>query len=227
MKQDDVTVMCDAYRNGLVPLKAAALALGVYRRQKTRPTPLTVPDLIDWTGAKRSQAYEAVQMVNLFLSARPNVSASPEIPESRNPGFPDDPSGIPGQNPPPLSTPCIEGLREALSPARARDPDPNPPSADPEKAAVVEWAARVAPNLDYWTGNAVETWPAAWVRAVLERKAVGVKHTPSTALLTKILQDWTRAGECEYLAAPIPLRATGTAGRPNPADFLPDDWSKP
>jgi hypothetical protein len=109
---------CEAYRAGVVTLKAAALAIGIFRRQKGAI--LTPAEVMEWTGAKKSQAYDAAQAARLFLAAQPisdqsiNDSGIPGIPESRNPGnsdastipgIPEGNSGNPGKNRPPLINP--------------------------------------------------------------------------------------------------------------------------
>lgn len=112
-----------------------------------------------------------------------------------------------------LESACSSRTHAHASAHAREDPDPIGPSPEPERQAVVRFTAEVtAGALEVWAASACRIYPAAWVRALVERKAVG-GPLPRIGLLNAILQQWAQARHCEYLDAPS-LRATGTDPRP-------------
>jgi hypothetical protein len=116
------------------------------------------------------------------------------------------------------------------------DPDPNPddepfiPPVTPSPTAIIppgrdsaeaiaieQWANTLGTDRNFesygfWAREKCNYVPAAWIRALLERKVQGRSGTQRAAipLLGHILGEWMNAGECPYLKA-----------QPNPGPALP------
>lgn len=99
-----------------------------------------------------------------------------------------------------------------------------------EAIALEEWANRFGSDprgasYGFWAREQCELSPAAWVRAVLEAKVVGVARRPSVFVLTRIMADCRAEGSCEYHARSGGDRARRN-GRPRAADATSEDWQE-
>lgn len=245
MNQTDVQLLVDAHRREprQVTTVAVALAMLAYRRQigvALRPT-----DLARALGISDRMARKAVQKA-AALASDPEPHGTDErnltVPEpqtKRNLEVPAEPQGsgtsrYRGAEPHGTENGTSryrikeKNLREgvcAFSHAgEGSDPEPIPngPSPEPERREAVRFVADLtAGALEPWAAQACRVYPAAWVRALVERKAIG-GPVPRAQLLNSILQAWARSGSCEYLDAPTfaPLAPTGTTGpRPPSAPY--------
>lgn len=241
MKEDDVNEAAELHRRGVLNLRAAVWALAVFRRQGRKE--LTPAEVMERFGASRTNAYRVVAEMRFAIqethrqfpetgnsgrpspageSAPPTHQHVPEtgtgthqrFPVSRNPGFPETGTEIPGNR----DCSQYKGSRETESVcfthAGAREGEaPNGPSPEPERRAAVRFVGDLtAGALEGWASQACRVYPAPWVRALAERKCIGA--TPRAQLLNAILQSWAGSGSCEYLAAPATPARAGSDHRP-------------
>jgi hypothetical protein len=130
------------------------------------------------------------------------------------------------------SAPGIRDLREtgdhnpsdcaraaaAGSPAPSGELNPGPGIFSPEAEALARWAEPLGGNWSHWARCKCNSYPAWWMKALLQRKVEGVKPPPREAMLNAILQGWKVAG-CEYPDPDAPTPPASANGHPAaPAD---------
>lgn len=234
MKRDDIDIFSRLHRRNPHATTAfdVAVAMLLYRRQlpPEADAPEVRPrDIQDRLGITYDNARKALKRAADALDELGTTSMQPDDnhPDDNHPtgrsstgrsssGHPDDNHPVP---PHPPYKDKGEGLSVCSSRAGAcegggcEDADPTAPSPEPERRAVVRFVADLTGgNLEPWATQACKVYPAPWVKALVERKAIG-GPAPRAEYLNSILMRWARARSCEYLDAPsIPLRATGTAG---------------
>jgi hypothetical protein len=106
----------------------------------------------------------------------------------------------------------------AGSPAPSGELNPGPGIFSPEAEALARWAEPLGGNWSHWARCKCNSYPAWWMKALLQRKVEGVKPPPREAMLNAILQGWKVTG-CEYPDPDAPTPPASAYGRPAaPAD---------
>jgi hypothetical protein len=250
MTWDDVQDAIGHHRAGHLQLRAVAWSFRRFRQQDGRD--VTPADLMESAGASQTAAYRAIQEINRH-SRIPGNSRFP-VPGKREKPFPESGTRPPpppieerelrreSYSSPPARTreePAdLEPFAAPPEPLRGMPgpPGPNSPQALALRAKFAGCGTapgKVRDNYGEIAARLCGMYAAEWVDIAMTCQLLLWGNTPGQPNLSATLRRWEVAGEVEadWLAAykpepraPLPLRPTGTAGRPNPADFLPENW---
>lgn len=239
MKLDDVNAMAAAYQADLLPLRAVATALLMFRRQKKHSIDLA--DLMARTGATKGACSKAIAAAvkAVAMMGEGFQIGNGEVSKSETTGFQNGNDcfqigngEFPNRKPLPIREREIqEREREQASNAGGRESTPEPstypngPSPESEWRPVVEMVERqTAGSLGYWAQAACREYPARWVDLLARRKILGAREQPRVQLLNAILQRWAAEGACEYeppAPAPATLPITAVVGESPPRSLPP------
>ena len=226
MKRDDIEVFVRLHRQNSHATSAfdVAVAMLLYRRQlppETKAPEVKPKHLQERLGISYDNARKALRRASDALDAMqiPSMQPDDKHPDDKHPtGWKASgslPSGEPDDNRPVSPHPSYKDSKGVITAAVAHAREgsiPNGPSPEAEQREAVRFVGDVtAGALEGWASSACRIYPAAWVRALAERRCVGVQP-PRAQYLNSILQAWARSGSCEYLDSPtVPLRPTGTS----------------